>query len=225
VVGFGTWNFAALINLGSLTFDQVDVWIDVDFDPSDVYAPAEAFQFNASDYVVNTLGAGQSAWGISENLGSSFWSNFSDPNILPFDPQASGSYTITLRVVSNLGVEVVNLDIVVEVEVAGCTYAFAANYNPLANIDNGTCLFEGCTDVAALNFNPLANSDNGTCVDPIPGCTVSNATNFNPAANTDDGTCAFTCVEPTCPADFNNDEIVNVNDLLVFLVAFGNPCQ
>lgn len=225
VVGFGTWNFAALINLGTFTFDQVDVLIDVDFDPAVGYNAAEAFQFNASDYVVSTIGSGQSTWGISENLGSTFWSNFSDPYILPFNPEASGSYNITLRVVSNLGVEVVNVGIVVEVVVPGCTYAFAANFNSLATIDNGTCLFEGCTDASALNFNPLANSDNGSCVDPIPGCTVSNATNFNPSANTDNGTCAFTCAESTCPADFNNDEIVNVNDLLVFLVAFGNPCQ
>ena len=225
VVGFGTWNFAALINLGALTFDQVEVVIDVDFDPAETYISAEAFQFNASDYIVNTVGASASSWGISENLGSSFWSNFSDPNILPFNSEAAGTYNVTLRVISNLGVEVANVGIIVDVFVEGCTYAFAANFNPLANVDNGSCVFEGCTDSDALNFNPLANSDNGSCVDPILGCTVSNATNFNPLANSDNGTCEFICAEDTCPADFNNDEIVNVNDLLVFLVAFGNPCQ
>ena len=54
----------------------------------------------------------------------------------------------------------------IEGEGAGCTDPNALNYNPLANIDNGSCIFntEGCTDPTAINFNPNANLDDGSCI-------------------------------------------------------------
>ena len=47
----------------------------------------------------------------------------------------------------------------------GCTNELASNYNLLANVDNGTCVFPivGCTDTAAVNYNPLAELDDGSC--------------------------------------------------------------
>ena len=32
-----------------------------------------------------------------------------------------------------------------------------------ATLDDGTCEYWGCTDVDAANFNPFANVDDGTC--------------------------------------------------------------
>ena len=49
----------------------------------------------------------------------------------------------------------------------------------------------GCTDSTALNYDPLANTDDGSCIYPIYGCTDSTALNYNPLANTDDSTCCF----------------------------------
>ena len=48
----------------------------------------------------------------------------------------------------------------------GCTYSTASNYNPLATIDDGSCILAilGCTDVNALNYTSLATSDDGSCV-------------------------------------------------------------
>ena len=39
------------------------------------------------------------------------------------------------------------------------------NYNPDANVDNGSCMFDifGCMDMSANNYNPDANVDNGSC--------------------------------------------------------------
>ena len=51
-------------------------------------------------------------------------------------------------------------------EVDGCTYPTASNYNPLATVDDGSCIMAilGCTDVDALNYLSSANTDDGTCI-------------------------------------------------------------
>ena len=52
----------------------------------------------------------------------------------------------------------------------------------------------GCTNPLASNYDPNANVDDGSCTlipAPIYGCTDPNATNYNPAANVDDGSCIF----------------------------------
>jgi hypothetical protein len=55
-----------------------------------------------------------------------------------------------------------------------------------------TSVIAGCTNPNALNYNPAANVDDGSCILPVPGCTDSTALNYNPAANVDDGSC-FAC--------------------------------
>ena len=45
-------------------------------------------------------------------------------------------------------------------EVLGCTYAIAVNYNPLASVDDGSCLFDGLDDACGL----LHDSDNDGAV-------------------------------------------------------------
>jgi hypothetical protein len=47
--------------------------------------------------------------------------------------------------------------------VMGCTDINAANYNPNATIDDGSCIILGCTDEDAINYNPDATDDNGSC--------------------------------------------------------------
>ena len=88
--------------------------------------------------------------------------------------------------------------------VEGCTDSNATNFDPLAEVDDGTCEYseppqEGCTDSSATNYDALAEIDDGTCEYPEPpqeGCTDSNATNFDSLAEVDDGTCEYSNPNP-----------------------------
>jgi hypothetical protein len=108
----------------------------------------------------------------------------------------------------------------------GCTYPQATNYSPSATVDDGSCLFNvvaaGCTDPDACNYCSLCTVSDSSCAYDCLGCTYSEANNYNPAATRDDGSCDFT---DTCPADLNDDNLVGVADLLVFIATFGSICE
>ncbi len=145
--------------------------------------------------------------------------------------------------------------------VPGCTDPTACNYNPLANQNNGTCIYPGspcddgnpnttndsigpncncvgnlivpgCMDPASCNYNPLATIDDGSCLYPgslcndnnpntindsinpdcncigdviVPGCTDPNSCNYNPLANQNDGSCTY----PDAPCNDNNPDTMN----------------
>jgi hypothetical protein len=45
------------------------------------------------------------------------------------------------------------------------------NYDSLATIDDGSCLYiNGCTDATAFNYDPAATFDDGSCVAVTIGC-------------------------------------------------------
>ena len=96
----------------------------------------------------------------------------------------------------------------------GCTNFSAFNYDPLADIDDGSCRIAGCTSELYPNFDPLANFDDGSCdiiacndpeadnynpdaeiIDNVTclysGCTTAEALNFDEQANLDDGSCIY----------------------------------
>ena len=85
------------------------------------------------------------------------------------------------------------------------------------------CPISGCTDPAYVEFDPYADIDDGSCsVLVVMGCIYPEALNYDSNANTDNGSCTFDVDD--CPADLNNDEVVNTEDLLEFLSAFGFVC-
>ncbi len=61
--------------------------------------------------------------------------------------------------------------------------------------------------------------------DVVPGCTYSEATNWNPAAGRDDGSCLFGAPSVCQLADFNDNGVVDVSDVLQVLTEFGQPCE
>ena len=52
-----------------------------------------------------------------------------------------------------------------------------------------TPVISGCTDPSMFNYNPLATVDDNSCVPVVLGCTNQFAPNYNSLANTDDGSC------------------------------------
>ena len=78
----------------------------------------------------------------------------------------------------------------------GCTDSNYLDYNPNANIDDGSCsslIVLGCTDTCATNYNAAANTDDGSCTYPA-GCMDPLAYNYDACAISDDGSCMrFLC--------------------------------
>ena len=83
--------------------------------------------------------------------------------------------------------------------ILGCTYAHAVNFNPVASIDDGSCMFGGCNRPDAPNFEPHASVDDGTC--ETEPCVAS------------------------CLGDLNNDGTIGSGDLLALLTTFGGDCE
>ena len=81
--------------------------------------------------------------------------------------------------------------------VRGCTFPGAANFNPNATADDGSCksaltVVNGCTNPGAVNYNPNAAADDGSCksaLTVVNGCTIPSAKNYNPNATMDNGSC------------------------------------
>ena len=88
---------------------------------------------------------------------------------------ASGCHTTTLT--GNNGI-------------LGCTDSTAINYDPSANVDDGSCIptVFSCMDTLACNFSASANVDDGSCLTAY-GCTNPTACNYDSTATCDDGSC------------------------------------
>jgi len=77
-------------------------------------------------------------------------------------------------------------------DVSGCTDSTAGNYNPLANQDDGSCLYAGCMDILADNYDANADMDDGSCTYPATLIADCNGACYDPG----DGTGYDT--EPEC---------------------------
>ena len=96
--------------------------------------------------------------------------------------------------------------------ILGCTDSTAANYDSLANTDDGNCIpiIYGCTNEFAFNYDSTATVDDNTCIPIVNGCMDSIAYNYNPLANTDDGSCVWLGCTDNLACNF--DSIANVDN-------------
>ncbi len=81
-----------------------------------------------------------------------------------------------------------------------------------AGIEVVYCQNLGCMDSTACNFNSISTIDDGSCIPS--GCYNPEALNYEPDAACGGGVCLIF-------GDMNADEIVDVQDLLIFLGQFG----
>jgi len=96
--------------------------------------------------------------------------------------------------------------------VEGCTNPSAANYDANANTDDGSCIIYGCMDPTANNYDPDATADDGSCTYIVYGCTDPTMFNYDPNAGVDDGSCiavVLGCMNPTAT---NYDPLANTDD-------------
>lgn len=110
------------------------------------------------------------------------------------------------------------------VEVEGCTSNSACNFNPLATIENGTCLFPGdaCDDGNVATINDAFSADCicvGEAISEVPGCTDAVACNYDVNATVNDGSCYYIgqiCSDGNAQTtnDVYNAECVCAGDLL-----------
>ena len=80
--------------------------------------------------------------------------------------------------------------------VYGCANSSACNYNPLANLDDGTCEFlscAGCTDPTACNYDDTATLDDASCDYSCVGCLDVNALNYCGTCTIDDPAACLYC--------------------------------
>ena len=141
---------------------------------------------------------------LSAYAGSSPYITFESAN--KYGASANNPTTINYVLVDNLSLSLPLL--------SGCTDSLALNYNPLALVDNGSCLYDvyGCTDPNAINYNPLATIDDSSCIAPIYGCTDSLANNYSSLANTDDGSCLYDVYGCTDSTAFNFNPLATIDD-------------
>ncbi|MDC0029275.1 hypothetical protein OAJ32_02085, partial [bacterium] len=121
----------------------------------------------------------------SSNLPITYlWSNGGTLNNI--SGLCSGIYTVTIT--DNVGCTIE--DTIYMGITLGCTDSLALNYNPLANMDDGSCIYPiyGCTNPLALNFDSTATVDDGSCC-LTAGCTDINSCNYDSLACIDDGSC------------------------------------
>ena len=92
------------------------------------------------------------------------------------------------------------------------------------NLGGPVCV-QGCTSPNACNFNPLANVDDGTCNSNCSGCTNPLACNYEASALVDDGSCILPFSADGCCVTTLNvaGSLAGLESLTVPFGGFGQP--
>ncbi len=159
------------IQIGSQTVRHSGVNCSFDDGDIETYSTSPGFVSQQGNVIIITT----DGYGCTDNTGISYsHPTLGDP-IFTAEGGATNSYTAGVNTTTTL---------------------LAGNYDPFANIDDGTCVYPGCTDTNALNYSADATLENGTCI-YIQGCQDPIACNYNPSA-TVYGECTYSAAYRDC---------------------------
>ena len=155
---------------------------------------------------------GETTWTVSDASGSTVWSggpygssgtSYSETACL-----STGCYTLTVNDSYGDGICCGYGQGSFELSSGGEVLVTGGEFGETVSLD--FCLeateVAGCTDPSAANYNPAATVDDGSCIAAVLGCTTSAACNYNPAANVEDGSCEFPVQYYTCDGDCISDD-------------------
>jgi hypothetical protein len=107
--------------------------------------------------------------------------------------------------------------------VSGCTNPLYYEYNPDANVDDGSCAtlipIQGCTNPLAINYNPYATKNDGSCIFKS-GCTNPIAVNYDSTAIIDDFSCECGDVNIALDLGYTSGESFVVEDNCQYTIEF-----
>ena len=106
-------------------------------------------------------------------------------------------------------------------EVAGCTSACACNYNASATEDDGSCF--SATPIYNCDAECWNDADGDGICDELENIDYSGLCGPGTVWSAADGMCI--AAPDDCPYDLNNDGIVQLQDLLDFLMFYGTVCD
>ena len=155
---------------------------------------------------------GETTWTVSDASGATVWSggpygasgtSYSETTCL-----STGCYTLTVNDSYGDGICCGYGQGSFELSSGGEVLAAGGEFGTTVSLDFCLAASEiaGCTDPTAANYNPAATVDDGSCVAAVPGCTTPAACNYNPAANVEDGSCEFPVQYYTCDEDCISDD-------------------
>lgn len=170
------WNYVLSIDLGNYTFEDLDVSLEIDWDPADDPGQAAPYVANVSQSAIDN-GLGNTGFlQDSQNLGFDFWQLLGDSNILPFDPYAEGVYDFRISVKTPAGVELAFTDMRVEV---GCEFVLPSEdlEAPEITCSDDVILSADSSQCSALlqSSELIVFTDN---CDTIPDFQIAGATNL-----------------------------------------------
>jgi hypothetical protein len=133
----------------------------------DISAAKAEYNAAAGTFTGTPLGGPSNTWMTNDILymSASFYDNYSWSNGATTQDISGlpvGSYTVTFDDCNGcVGTETYFVNAQIDL---GCTDPGAMNYDPIANSDDGSCLYPGCIDTNAVNLTPGANFDDGSCM-------------------------------------------------------------
>ena len=176
------------------------------------------------------IGSGQSGIGQSDTLISMqnmINTNF-DSTGVTFSVPINGIYYIGWHAESNpnmwrIDLDEINLGVSTNTVIPGCIDSTASNYNPLATVDDSSCIscIWGCMDTTSLNYDSLATCTDSSCIPTVYGCMDSTALNYYSAATVDDNSCVYIQSGCTDTAAMNYNPLAIIDDSSCVYCVYG----